>query len=246
MKKILFKEIKFIDVKYNEFKTLIKKKGLFVFPSGFSLPNIKENNRHHSSLKKADFVFFDSGFFVLLLRFFKNINVHRFSGYKFLSLFFKHLKKNNKKSIFCIDPNSKFSKKNKNHFSMLGAKNVQNYVAPIYKRNKDIVDKKLLKKISKSNPNFILINLAGGIQEVLGLYLKKNLKFKTSIICTGGAISFFTGDQASINDLIDKLYIGWLVRLVFDPLVFFKRIIYALKLIPMVLTNKIQVIVNEK
>jgi hypothetical protein len=75
MKKILFKEIKFIDVKYNEFKTLIKKKGLFVFPSGFSLPNIKENNRHHSSLKKADFVFFDSGFFVLLLRFFKNINV---------------------------------------------------------------------------------------------------------------------------------------------------------------------------
>src|SRR5210317_1702907 len=200
MKKILFKEIKFIDVKYNEFKTLIKKKGLFVFPSGFSLPNIKENNRHHSSLKKADFVFFDSGFFVLLLRFFKNINVHRFSGYKFLSLFFKHLKKNNKKSIFCIDLNSK-----------------------------------LLKKISESKPNFILINLAGGIQEVLGLYLKKNLKFKTSIICTGGAISFFTGDQAPINDLIDKFYLGWLVRLVFNPLVFFKRIIYALKLIPMVL-----------
>ena len=64
-----------------------------------------------------------------------------------------------------------------------------------------------------------------GIQEVLGLYLKKKLKFKVTILCTGGAISFFTGDQAPINIFIDKYYLGWLVRLFFNPFIFFKRCI---------------------
>ena len=68
------------------------------------------------------------------------------------------------------------------------------------------------------------------------------LKFKTTILCTGGAISFFTGDQAPINNFIDKLYLGWLVRLVFNPLIFFKRYIRGLRLIPMVFFDKIKVI----
>ena len=48
------------------------------------------------SLRKADLVFFDSGLFVLLLRFFKNIDVLKFSGYKFLKLFFNYLRQNKK------------------------------------------------------------------------------------------------------------------------------------------------------
>ena len=98
-----------------------------------------------SQLRKADLVFFDSGFFVLLLKFFKNINVKKFSGYKFLNLFFNYLKKNKKKSVFCIDPNLKFSKSNKNFFKNLGIKKIYNYIAPNYKI-KNFSDKKLLKK----------------------------------------------------------------------------------------------------
>ncbi len=79
-------------------------------------------------------------------------------------------------------------------------------------------------------------------QEVLGLYLKRNLKFRTTILCTGGAISFFTGDQAPINSFIDNFYLGWLVRLVFNPIIFFKRYLSGLKLIPMVFFDKIQVL----
>ena len=246
MKKIYFKGINFSDFKVSQFSKIIKKNGLFVFPSGFGLPSIDKNPKYHLSLKKADFVFFDSGFFVLLLRFIKKIKVDKFSGYKFLSLFFDYLKKNNKKSIFCIDPNLQFSKKNKTYFKKLGVKKINSYLAPIYKTNKEFTDKRLIRKIIKFKPNFILINLGGGTQEVLGFYLKKNLKFKTSIICTGGAISFFTGDQAPINYFIDKYYLGWLVRLIFNPLIFFKRLIYALNLLPIVKTNKIKVIGNAK
>ena len=76
MKKIIFNKIKFLDLNDEKFNDIIKNKGLFLFPSGPGLANLKENIKYYESLKKADFVFFDSGLFVLLLRFFKNIKVN--------------------------------------------------------------------------------------------------------------------------------------------------------------------------
>ena len=239
--KIIFKKIKFYNINYKNFDNYIVKKGLFVFPAGPALASIQKSNEYYESIQKADFVFFDSGFFVLLLKFFKNINVNKFSGYKFLNLFFSYLKNNRKKSIFCIDPNLEFSKSNKFLFKNLGVQKIYNYLAPKY-NSKNLIDKKLLRLLKKAKPDFILTNIGGGNQEILGLYLKKNLKFKTTILCTGGAISFFTRDQAPINSFIDKFYVGWLVRLIFNPLVFFKRYVFGLMFIPMVMFSKIKII----
>ena len=156
-------------------------------------------------------------------------------------IIFSNLKKNKKTSVLCIDPNSKFSKSNKSYLKKLGIKKTYNFLAPKYDPN-NLSDKKLLKLINKIKPNFILTNIGGGTQEVLGMYLKKNLKFRTTILCTGGAISFFTGDQAPINTFVDKFYLGWLVRLIFNPITFLKRYIIGLKLIPMVIFSKIKII----
>ena len=238
--KVIFKKIAFNNINPNKFKKYILKNGLFVFPSGPGLANIEKSKIYHNSLQKADLVFFDSGFFVLLLKIFKNINVYKFSGYKFLRLFFNYIKKNKKKSIFSIDPNLNFSKSNQLYFKSLGIKKVNNYLAPKYNA-KNFSDRKLLELLKKTKPNFIIINIGGGIQEILGLYLKKNLKFKVTILCTGGAISFFTGDQAPINNFIDKYFLGWLVRLFFNPIIFFNRYIFGLRLIPMVVFNEIKV-----
>lgn len=238
---IIFKKITFNNLNYKNFDKFIIKKGLFVFPAGPALVNIEKSKKYYESIKKADLVFFDSGFFVLLLKIFKNVGVDKFSGYKFLRLFFDYLKKNKKKKVFCIDPNLKFSKSNKIFLKNLGLKKVYNYLAPEYDID-NLFDKKLLNLIKKTKPNFILTNIGGGKQEVLGFYLKKNLKFNTTILCTGGAISFFTRDQAPINTLIDELYLGWFLRLIFNPLVFFKRYLYGLRLIPMVIFNKIKIV----
>ena len=81
-----------------------------------------------------------------MLKVFKNISVKKFSGYKFLSLFLNYLEKNKNKSIFCIDPNLKFSKSNKNLFKRLGIKKIHNYLAPKY-QIENISDRKLLNKI---------------------------------------------------------------------------------------------------
>ena len=90
--KIIFKKIKFINIDTKNFDKCISNKGLFVFPAGPALASIQKSNQYYKSIKKADLVFFDSGFFVLLLKIFKNINVKKFSGYKFLGLFFDYLK----------------------------------------------------------------------------------------------------------------------------------------------------------
>tara|TARA_B100001057_G_C22777320_1_gene922169 strand:+ start:64 stop:795 length:732 start_codon:yes stop_codon:yes gene_type:complete len=239
--KIIFKKITFSNIDYNKFNKYISKKGLFVFPAGPALASIDDSKEYYKSIQKADFVFFDSGFFVLLLKIFKNVSVDKFSGYKFLNLFFNYLKNNNKKKIFCIDPNLNFSSSNKLYIKNLGVKQVYNYVAPKYIKKK-LIDKKLLKLINKIKPNIIVINIGGGTQEVLGLYLRDKVNIKPTILCTGGAISFFTGDQAPINFFIDKYYLGWLVRLIFNPFLFFKRYLVGLKLIPMVVFNKITTI----
>tara|TARA_B100000963_G_C22633443_1_gene676221 strand:- start:2848 stop:3579 length:732 start_codon:yes stop_codon:yes gene_type:complete len=241
IKKIIFQRIKFYNIEVKNFNKYIQKKGLFVFPAGPALASIEKSNKYYKSLKKADLVFFDSGFFVLLLKIFKNINVKKFSGYKFLGLFFDYLKRNRNKSVFCIDPNLKFSRSNKNFFKSIGTRKIHNFLAPKY-QIKNISDKKLLQKINKIKPDFILTNIGGGKQEILGLYLRDNLKIKTTILCTGAAISFFTKDQAPINGLIDQLYMGWLVRLIFNPIVFFKRYLYSLRLIPMVIFSKIETV----
>ena len=85
-------------------------------------------------------------------------------------------------------------------------KKLYNYIAPKYK-TKNLHDVYLLKILKKFKPDYIIVNIGGGIQEILGLYIKENYKKKTSILCTGAAISFYTKDQAPINIFIDKYYL---------------------------------------
>ena len=73
IKKIIFQKIAFHNIQKKDFNIHIKQKKLFVFPSGSGIPLIAEDKKYYLSLKKADYVFFDSGFFVLLLRILKNI-----------------------------------------------------------------------------------------------------------------------------------------------------------------------------
>lgn len=243
IKTIKLKNILFSNFYEKDFLRIINLKGLFVFPSGPGLATLNDNEIYKKSLQNADFVFFDSGYFVFLLRILKNINVKKFSGYLFLRLLFNHFKKNQISKILSIDPNHELSKKNKNFLINLGIKkkNLINYISPMYINSK-IVDQKLLKIANKIKPDYIILNLGGGVQEILGNYLKKNLNLKTKIICTGAAISFFTKDQAPINMILDKFYLGWLTRIIFKPNIFLPRYLKSLNLFKIVLREKIDIL----
>ena len=241
MKKIIFNKIKFFDLNEIEAKKMMNKQGLFVFPAAPPLATLKLGSIYHQALIKSDFVFFDSGFFVLLLKFLKGIKVEKFSGYRFLNIFLSHVKNNKSNKILLIDPSKKISKANKKYLVSLGINQTSSYVAPLYDI-KNMKDNFLIKNINRTKPNYILINIGGGTQEVLGMYIKKKTKNKFSILCTGAAISFFTKEQAPINQFIDRLYLGWLFRLLFNPSVFLKRYLSAFKLILFVKNSKFKII----
>jgi len=224
---IIFKGIKFYNYSFIELMKVFSKGGYLVAPAASTLSNIDNNKNYYKSLLKSDFAIFDSGFFCILIRFFKKEKVRKFSGYLFLKKFLNYKKIKNKK-IMLIDPSKKDQKLNLIYLRKKKIKNVFSYIAPNYKKIKDL---KLINLINKKKPKFIIVNIGGGIQEILALYIKLNVKYKVSIMCTGAAIAFMTKRQAPINDFIDKNYLGWIVRIIFNPKKHFFRMLKSFKLI---------------
>ena len=67
------KYIKFLDIKFNnfyveDFQKIMELSGLFVFPAAPALTDMRINSNYHKSLISADYVFFDSGYLVILLK----------------------------------------------------------------------------------------------------------------------------------------------------------------------------------
>lgn len=229
MKTFEFLKIKFSDFKSNKIDILLKKNFL-VFPAAPALSSMKINSNYHKALQNADFVLLDSGLLVLLFNIFRGTNLKKFSGYKFLHLFLRRRKTRNEK-ILLINPDFKSQKNNINFIrKFIKEKNIYSYIAPQYD-SKKIKDRKLLTYINSIQPKNVLINLGGGTQEILGFFLKQKLKYKLNIICTGAAISFMTKDQAPINTFLDKIYLGWLTRIIFNPKIYLPRYLKALKLL---------------
>lgn len=223
-----FKGIKFHNYKFRNILMTINKGGYLVAPAASALYSIDINKKYFFSLKNSRISIFDSGFFCILIRLFKNTKVKKYSGYLFLKKFLNYepLKK---KKIFLVDPNHVDSVLNKNYLRKNNFFYVNSYIAPKYKSI--IEDQKLLRKIKLYKPHYVIINIGGETQEILAFYLKNNLKFKTSILCTGAAIAFLTRRQAPINDTVDKFYLGWFVRLIYNPKIYFPRVLRSLKLI---------------
>ena len=216
-----------------------------VVPSGPGLVTISKDLRYKEAVQNSDFAIPDSGYMVFLLRVLKRVKIKKLSGYVFLKRFL-HEEKFKINELFLVDPTEKESKLNNDYLTTLGIPidSSYQYVAPMYGSN-DIVDPLLIEKLNNliQKPKYIIINLGSGIQEPLGLYLKKNLNFKPGIICTGAAIAFLNGEQANILSLIDKMYLGWLSRCIKNPIVFIPRYVKAIGLFRLILKEK--VIINS-
>ena len=232
---INFKGIKFYNYNFAKLFTIIDEGGYLVAPAASALTNISGDKKYHDALKQSDIAILDSGFFCILLRIFKGKKVSKYSGYLFLKNFL-NLNFSKEIKFLSIDPTQEDSKANVSYMKSKNIINLKNYVAPQY-NSEDIIDNNLLEIINRFQPRYIIINLSGGIQESLALYIKKNIKHKTSILCTGAAIAFLTKRQAPINDLIDKLYLGWLARIFFNPKKALLRTMRSLYLIKQVIND---------
>ena len=145
----------------------------------------------------------------------------------FLKTFLDNFK--NQQKILFIDPSKKSNILNIKFLKSKKIINFKTYIAPNY--NKRFFDLKLLNLINNYKPKYIVINIGGGSQEPLAIYINKNIKYKVSIMCTGAALAFMTGEQAPINKFIDKIYLGWLTRIIWNPKLYLGRILKSFKII---------------
>jgi len=236
LKILNFYGIKFYDWGFYKILKKINSGGYLVAPAASALSDINNDKIYYDAIKQSKCAIFDSGFFCLLLRIFLIYKPNKLSGFLFLKKFlnFKNIKN---RKILLINSSEIQSIKNANLMHINKFKKFFLYTAPFYKSN-NIKDQKIINYINKIKPFYILINIGGGKQEPLALFITKNIKFKSSILCLGGAIDFITGLQAPINEFIDKLYLGWLIRIIFNPKVFFLRVFNSLHLVSFFLKNR--------
>lgn len=234
MKFIKILGIKFLDGEYDTVRKYLNKNLFMVVPAAPGLAEIDKNSNYYNAIRNSDFAIPDSGFMVLLYLFFYKKKIKKLSGAKFLRIFINEKILKSKNKLFLIDPSEYESNLNKIYLNKIGIpiRKKYQYIAPIY-HNKNIDDKRLCNYLNslKDKPSFIMINLGGGVQEILGFYLKKNLNFKCSIICTGAAIAFLTGAQSKMPIFIDKIYMGWFYRIIKNPKIFLLRYIKAFRLV---------------
>jgi UDP-N-acetyl-D-mannosaminuronic acid transferase (WecB/TagA/CpsF family) len=215
--------------------------GLMTVPAAPALVTITEDKDYYNALLESDIVIPDSGYMILIWRFISGQKLNKISGLEFIDYFISRSDDIKMTRLLLVNPSKEDGEINKKYLINRGFldENIINYSAPFYKN--DVKDYSLLELCDTIQPKWIMINIGGGTQEKLGLFLKTNLSLKPAIICTGAAISFKTGRQVKMPLWIDKIYLGWLSRCISNPKLFIPRYIKGFKLFKLLLKYR-----NEK
>jgi UDP-N-acetyl-D-mannosaminuronic acid transferase (WecB/TagA/CpsF family) len=217
--------------------------GLVVVPSGPGLAcDLPRNAAYRRALLEADWVLPDSGLMVLVWNLLHAATprkkLERYSGLRLLREVLPRPEVQAPGASFWIMPSVGEQERNltwlrANGFSGLDEKSC--HLAPLYEPDAEgrIEDPELLRVLEERKPMVIFVNVGGGVQEQLGWYLRRNLSFKPAILCTGAAIAFLTGGQADIPPWADRLYLGWLLRVLENPARFGRRYLASVGLVEM-------------
>jgi N-acetylglucosaminyldiphosphoundecaprenol N-acetyl-beta-D-mannosaminyltransferase len=224
----------------NVFASLHYGGGLLTVPAAPNLADILKDQAYYEALCASDIVIPDSSFMVLIWNGLMNGSLNKISGLKFINYFLRNAEVVNQKKIFLVNPTDEEGECNRLLLEKKGIslKNEYLFSAPFY--GSLVEDSLLLSKLEALKPHWILINIGGGVQEKLGLYLKTHLSYKPAIICTGAAIAFKTGKQVQIPSWVDQIYMGWLARCISNPNLYVKRYIKSISLLNLMLKYKSQ------
>jgi N-acetylglucosaminyldiphosphoundecaprenol N-acetyl-beta-D-mannosaminyltransferase len=204
--------------------------GLLVAPSGTCFARLREDELYRRAVLGADLAIADSGLMVVLWRLIQRENVERISGLKYLKHLLSKLKGEGTDKVFWVLPSEQARQKlfSWSHREPFVLEQENCYVAPRY--GFEAGDPSLVALIEDRRPAQVIIAIGSGAQEKLGLYLRENLSYRPAIHCVGAAVGFVTGDQIAIPDWADRVFLGWLLRLMTQPHRFVPRLIRGFEL----------------
>jgi exopolysaccharide biosynthesis WecB/TagA/CpsF family protein len=211
----------------------MRRGGLLVVPAAPALKNIETDLDYRESLRNADLAITDSAFMVMAWNRLHGDSMTRLSGLEYLRELLRQPDVRAAGNCLWVMANEEAAKKN---LTWLLEQKIEVheecvYIAPLYGANGgEIEDPALLEKLERYKPEHIIVTVGGGVQEQLGWYLKRSLKYGPAIHCIGAAIAFLSGDQVRIPAWADHLYLGWLFRSLSEPKRFIPRYWDARKL----------------
>jgi UDP-N-acetyl-D-mannosaminuronic acid transferase (WecB/TagA/CpsF family) len=222
--------------------------GLVVVPSGPGLAcDLPRSAAYRRALLDADWVLPDSGLMVLvwnlLHAFAPGKKLERYSGLRLLREVLPRSEVQAPGASFWIMPSVEELERNltwlrANGFPDLDEKSC--HLAPLYQPDAEgrIEDPELVRILEERKPAVIFVNVGGGVQEQLGWSLRQRLSYRPAILCTGAAIAFLTGGQADIPPWADRLYLGWLLRVLENPARFGRRYLASVGLVGMLVRHR--------
>jgi UDP-N-acetyl-D-mannosaminuronic acid transferase (WecB/TagA/CpsF family) len=215
---------------------LVESGGLIVFPSAPVMVRLADDAAHRDAMEGADLAVTDSAYMVILWLLRTGERVRRISGLRLLRGLFGRGDFRAKGDTFWVMPSSADSEANLAWLRGEGFEVSEDdtYVAPMYPRTGPIADDKLLEILGARRPRLVFVALSGGVQERLGADLRRRLGYKPAILCIGGAIAFLSGRQTGIPVWADRLALGWLLRLVSNPVAFSAKLRGVERLAPMI------------
>jgi exopolysaccharide biosynthesis WecB/TagA/CpsF family protein len=223
--------IKFFNGDVNEaVASMVRHGGFLVAPSGTCFARLRDDQPYRRAMLSADLAIADSGLMVVLWRLLRGENVTRISGLEYLKHLLTTLKGEGSADVFWVLPSEGALQKLldwSRHENFL-VKVDHCYVAPQYEM--EIEDRHLLARVEESRPTHVIIAIGSGAQEKLGYFLRENLSYRPAIHCVGAALGFVTGDQVAIPDWADRTFLGWLFRLLAQPMTFIPRLLRAFEL----------------
>jgi len=210
--------------------TMLRHGGFLIAPSGTCFARLRKDEAYRRAVIGADLAIADSGLMVLLWRLLRGEKIGRISGFKYLKHLLRKLKADGAGEIFWVLPCERAQQKlfdwSRREAFPVASKNC--YIAPRY--GVEIEDRNLLSLLEQNRPSHVIIAIGSGAQEKLGYYLRENLSYRPAIHCIGAALGFVTGEQIPIPDWADRIYLGWLLRLMTQPHRFVPRLIHGLQL----------------
>lgn len=215
----------------------LEPRGLIVAPSGTCFRRLQRDAVYRAAMTKADLILPDSGFMVLLWRLLRGQQISRISGLAYLNELLGRAAFRQDRSVLWVLPDDSARDVAlvwlQDHGFLTTADDC--YVAPMY--GPRVEDPSLLNRVQSRQPGHVVIALSGGVQEKLGSYLRENSTHRPAIHCIGAALGFVTGYQIAIPAWADRLYLGWLVRLIANPRKFLPRALSAFALPGMIMRH---------
>ena len=191
--------------------------GLLVAPAAPALISLSVDPAYREALLKADVAIADSALMAFLWNLLEGDNLGRLSGLEYFTQLLNDSEFRQPGATLYVMASPESACKN---VAWLGSQGIavnadQVYVAPMY--GNDVTDAELIQRISGLRPRHVVVTVGGGIQERLGLYIKRSLDYAPAIHCIGAAIAFRSGDQVYIPPIADRLALGWLLRCLWRP-----------------------------